>query len=332
MPYPHTIRLRGPWQVEPLARGIVANGRLIERDDNLPAAGRGTVPSDWGDLLGKDFRGRVRYRRSFNPPGALDSHERLWLVVEGVDARGCLSLNGVPLGEVHGYALWASFDVTSVVSRRNELVLDVELPAASGNSEAPLRPGRETMPGGPIGEVRLEVRSQWFIEPLAIWSLADQGQKQFALRGQVEGEGEAPLAIVINGCQRELAYLELRSGECFESVFSASDFPSWTPEQPTVAPMEIKLLAGGGAVWQSARQTGMRTAALGEHLTAVEPILPDSAYADFDSRGTQVIQHVPPTWAERVCARLAHHPCIAAWSAGSGQLSANLPDFGRQWL
>src|ERR1700752_3227561 len=118
MPYPHAIRLRGPWQLEPLARYVLTAKGSIESLDDLPAPCRTTVPSDWGSLLGDDFRGRVRYRRSFNAPPSLDPHERIWLVVEGVDARGTISLNDTPLCNVLGYALVAEFDITSLVAPR----------------------------------------------------------------------------------------------------------------------------------------------------------------------------------------------------------------------
>ena len=148
MPYPHTIRLRGPWSYQVVEQFA---GRA-----DVPRGGRTTVPVDWGGYLDSDFRGRVHYRRSFNPPSTLDPHERLWLIVEGVDPCGRVSLNGSPLGTVDGYALPASFDVTRLVAARNEVVLEVESPVQPG-----LRPGRQALPGGPIGEVRLEVRSRW---------------------------------------------------------------------------------------------------------------------------------------------------------------------------
>jgi len=333
MSYPHTIRLRGPWHFEPLARSIVTpDGQMVERADNLPPAGRGSVPSDWEGCVGRDFRGRVRYRRSFNPPGTLDSHERLWLVVEGVDAQGVISLNGIRLGAVTGYSIWASFDVTKLVGPRNEVALEVELPASADRSAGPLRPGREQLPGGPIGELRLEVRSQWFIELLAIWSLPDDDQRRFAVRGRIVGEPCAtPLAVVVGGCEHELGYLEARPGEAFEMAFAAADFPAWTTDQPTTAPIEVKLLACGESVWQQVRETGFRVAAPRDNSTRLGQILQEAAYSAFDRDGTAVIQHVPPAWAESVCPRLAHHPSVVAWSAEADS-TPQAPAFGRAWV
>lgn len=153
MPYPHAIRLRGPWEFEVLKRANETSG---ETSGMRPVSGKTSLPCDWSETLGRDFRGRVRYRRRFNRPSGLDPHERVWLVVEGVDAFGAVALNGRQLGEARGYASPASFDVTELLQPGNELLLEVELPRESAGV---LRPGRENLPGGPIGEVRLEIRA-----------------------------------------------------------------------------------------------------------------------------------------------------------------------------
>ncbi len=78
MPYPHNIRLRGPWQFEVLD----CSARDASR------SGVAKLPSDWGSELGTAFRGRVRYTRRFGRPDGLDPHERVCLVCEGADTRG----------------------------------------------------------------------------------------------------------------------------------------------------------------------------------------------------------------------------------------------------
>ena len=157
----HVIRLRGPWEYEPLARvGIDAGGARRESRESLPAAGRAHLPADWGLTLGPDFRGRVRYTRPFGLPTNLEPHEEVWLVVEGVDYFGSLAMNDTPLGELTGYlGPPAEFNVTPLLAPRNVLILEVELPNFEAGTVQPNRPGREHLPGGPIGEVRLEIRS-----------------------------------------------------------------------------------------------------------------------------------------------------------------------------
>jgi beta-galactosidase/beta-glucuronidase len=333
MPYPHAIRLRGPWQLEPLARYVLSAEGCVESADNLPTACRTTVPADWGSLLGDDFRGRVRYRRTFNPPPSLHAHERIWLVVEGVDARGTVALNGMSLGQVPGYAIVANFDVTSLISSRNEVILDVELPPDSAGKGGPLRPGREALPGGAIGDVRLEIRSAQFIDRLAIWSIGECGHQQFVAAGAIGGEpADAGLAVVISGCQRELAYTETMYGKPFNLAFEAEEFPTWSTDRPTLAPIEVKLLSGGSAVWQRQIETGFRAAEAKHAALKLTQILSDSSYRDYDRAGTAVIQQVPLAWADEVCARLAHHPSVVAWSAGTSELPPPAPTAGRPWM
>jgi hypothetical protein len=157
----HVIRLRGPWHYEPLARTALAgNGKTVVEPGELPPAGRTHLPNDWGESLGRDFRGRVRYTRHFNRPTGLDGSQHVCLVVEQVDALGHVSLNGELLGEVSAPTS-ARFDVTHRLARHNELVIEVELPRVTGQCSVLARPaGREDQPGGLVGEVRLEIDRQ----------------------------------------------------------------------------------------------------------------------------------------------------------------------------
>jgi len=163
MPDTHVIRLRGPWEYEPLARSIVAaDGILRETTDDLPPHGRVHLPTDWGSTLGGDFRGRVRYLRRFGIPTNLEPHDQVWLVIEGVDYFGAVSLNVQPIGEVVGYQSAREFDIRHLLADRNLLTLEIALPRfdAGGATGAQAdRPGRADLPGGPIGEIRLEIRS-----------------------------------------------------------------------------------------------------------------------------------------------------------------------------
>ncbi len=154
----HIIRLRGPWQYQPLARTIrMADGSSQNESGNLPPPGRAKMPADWGESLGADFRGRVLYTRTFNRPTGLDEGQRVDLVVEQVDAFGVVSLNGQPLGEVGLSDTAPRFDITALLQPHNELRIEVELPRLTADSAPLVRPGRENLPGGLIGEVRLEI-------------------------------------------------------------------------------------------------------------------------------------------------------------------------------
>jgi hypothetical protein len=155
----HVIRLRGPWEYEALARTrIAADGsRLISRE-NLPPPGRTHLPADWGATLGPDFRGLVRYTRRFGLPTHLDPHDQVSLVIDGVDFFGSVQFNGTPLGAMQGYNQPTAFEVRQLLAPRNMLLIEVELPVYESPAAGPVRPGRENLPGGLIGEVRLEIR------------------------------------------------------------------------------------------------------------------------------------------------------------------------------
>ena len=86
----HTIRLRGPWRVEPVERFVLQRGWWLTsaRALSLPAAATMTMPADWAAVRWAPiFLGRVRYRRIFQKPTGLESGERVWLVVERPRSR-----------------------------------------------------------------------------------------------------------------------------------------------------------------------------------------------------------------------------------------------------
>jgi hypothetical protein len=257
--YPHAIRLRGPWDYEILAHASTdERGQPCFPASDVAPAGRTTLPGDWGDVFGHDFRGRVRYRRRFNRPSGLDSHERVWLVAEGADARASVALNGRRLGEVPGYALHGEFDVTEWVEPGNELTLEVELPGVEPGEIRLQRPGRERKPGGPLGEVRLEVRSSVFISDLAVWAQEEHGVGRLHVSGWITGEITWPsVAVVVGGCERELMYGEFRVGERFKLAELLPELPRWPASSCPHAtlPVEIRLVAGGAAAWQTVRRT-----------------------------------------------------------------------------
>jgi hypothetical protein len=127
MSIPHVIRLRGPWDCEPVARDA-------RPDDSLAA---------------------VRCTRRFNAPTNLDALERVWLVCDAVETCARFTLNGRPLGTIDGPRAQPRIDLTVALAPHNVLLIEIDLPAdappPSGALDASLG-----LPGG-IGEVRLEI-------------------------------------------------------------------------------------------------------------------------------------------------------------------------------
>lgn len=155
---PHTIRLRGPWILEPLARtAIRPDGTSVDLSGSLPSACRTQVPSDWGDSLGADFRGRVRYARRFHRPTGMADIERIELVIERVDAFGWVWLNGQSLGEIPLGFMGFRAEIKERLEKFNLLEIQVECPVWMQPDVVQPRGPRAGLPGGLVGNVLLEI-------------------------------------------------------------------------------------------------------------------------------------------------------------------------------
>jgi len=133
--YPHRIRLRGPWECQPLARFvIVANGRQETVTTDLPAARKMTMPCRWSDGGLENFAGRVRFCRHFGYPGRIDENERVWLTFAGVEGTAEVWVNGQFLGRREEPQQPFEFEITRLLRDRNELRVEVEGPETGGLS------------------------------------------------------------------------------------------------------------------------------------------------------------------------------------------------------
>lgn len=133
------MRLIGPWDYQVLS-GQTAGDR--------PPTGRLRMPTDRTSAFGPEFVGAVRLRRRFNRPTNLDPHERVWLVIEGVEAGSPAALNGSALGEVGAAGQPVEFDVTGRLAMHNELAIDI------------VWNGQDGAAADIFGDVRLEIRFQ----------------------------------------------------------------------------------------------------------------------------------------------------------------------------
>ncbi|QDU93171.1 glycosyl hydrolase 2 galactose-binding domain-containing protein [Lignipirellula cremea] len=154
---PHVIRLRGPWRYEALAHTQQLADGSIESQPIAPIVGRCQPPCDWEQDLGRAFRGRVRYERSFNKPTGLSAGDRVDLVIQKVDAFATVWLNGQRLGEFGGDEAFRR-NVVDLLALQNLLAIEIDLPAQA--REVPPLP-RGDRPadaaGGLTGEVQLEL-------------------------------------------------------------------------------------------------------------------------------------------------------------------------------
>ena len=154
----HTIRLRGPWPVEPLQRFILQpdGSYSVTEDDLPPPVGRATMPADWSALFGAEFLGRVRYRRTFNKPTGLESGERVFLVVEPARSEARVMWKGDVLGFVCSGQAAGRFDITDRLEDHNTLEIWVDHPSLDCMRSTVGDPA-VLPPGGLVGEVRLEI-------------------------------------------------------------------------------------------------------------------------------------------------------------------------------
>jgi len=359
MSYPHLIRLRGPWQYE-----VIETGAPV----GLPLAGQMVLPADWGRQLGVSFRGRVRFTRNFGRPPGLEPHERVRLVCDGIDPHGAMLLGGQRLGNATGYALPCRADVTELLKPRNTVELNIDFPAGS----SPPRPGREQLPGGPVGEVRLEILSTNWLDDF--WMEVRDDGRQAMLRGGglVAGAvGDHPLELVIRTHARELYYTTVEPGRAMQFETPADDLPHWAGDD--ASPLEtltVKLIGGASAVWQRKFSVARRHVAwqadsqtlrmdgiaydvqrgiesslprpphessTGNALTFATQVCPEDWYVQQDRAVRAVVQQVPSAWSPLVCRRLAHHPSIVAWATSPADLKS-LPTesvdstYDRPWI
>jgi hypothetical protein len=187
--YPHRIRLRGPWEAEPLASG--------------PPPLRMTLPARWGEAGLPGFAGAVRFRRKFGLPRRIDDLERVWLTCAGVEGRSDWSLNGELLGSLALSAVTAEFEVTRRLRGRNELVVEVEA---------------ATDAGGLWGEVALEVRCSAYLRGVRAEAERSGAGVRLRVRGEVSGEAGGPLELYVLAGGGTVGYGPCRAGGAFEVV------------------------------------------------------------------------------------------------------------------
>lgn len=156
---PHSIRLRGPWEYVP-QRSDDSAIRPESAEKYHPVshpAGITTIPGDWGATLGNSFRGAVLYRRRFHSPSGITDLSRLGLVIEAVDFEAEIRLNHTLLGRLRWGDPTGEFEITSLLVPYNVLEIVVELSHTQSELRALQFPDRVGLPGGILGEVRIEI-------------------------------------------------------------------------------------------------------------------------------------------------------------------------------
>lgn len=157
--YPHRIRLRGPWECEPIAG---------------PPPRRVFMPGGWLAAGLGDFRGAALFTRKFGYPGRIDDGEHVWLTCDGCTGCREVRLNGHVLTQDHVNSF--AFDVTALLGPRNQLGVLIH---------------GDTDDAGLWGEIALEIRRDAYLTEVRIVQ-ADQGA---AVLGNAIGTSPQPLEM-----------------------------------------------------------------------------------------------------------------------------------------
>ena len=217
--YPHRIRLRGPWECEPVQR------RGDDAELPLPPPCRMAMPSRWSEGGLPGFSGRVRFRRRFHYPGRIDDYERVWLTFAGIDGEAEVRLNDQVLGHISAAS---EFEITSLLLPRNELVIEIENSAEQG---------------GLWSEVALEVRCTAYVRDLRCLALLKGDSVDLRVCGQVVGMADRPLELYLLLDRSVVAYQVVTAtaeGQPFEMV---------VPSLPAGnLPVQVDLV-NGAVVW-----------------------------------------------------------------------------------
>jgi hypothetical protein len=212
--YPHRIRLRGPWECEPLARLVTrSDGGVDTVTTDLPVKRRVLMPCRWGAAGLHEFAGRVRFVRRFGYPGRLDAHERVWLTFEGVDQSAQVTLNGQHLGNHVGAQEPFEFEVTALLRERNELIVDVEAPRGDG---------------GLWGEVAMEVRATAFLRKLHVWAESTESTTTLQVTGELIGTCERLLELYVQCDRFNVAYMTLEADPAGKPFALVAEGLQWT--------------------------------------------------------------------------------------------------------
>ena len=156
----HTIRLRGPWQMEKLAAELAdgeGQGTSSLGEPELPPSTRVKLPIARAEVLPVDFCGRLRFARRFQRPTGLEPHETVRLVLEVPWTVAVVTLNEHPLEVEPTSGARTEWNITARLADANVLVIELEYRADDG-APADVPPADGAPADAPLlGEVWLEI-------------------------------------------------------------------------------------------------------------------------------------------------------------------------------
>lgn len=259
------LDLDGPWQ--------------FTAGDRQPAAI--AVPGCWeAQGYPKTLDGPVRYQRTVTLPPEW-AGRRVLAEFDAASYAATVYCNGRPAGSHHG--LWTPFAVDlSPVLQPGANTLEVEVTKPSHAISGGLYPMRSSLAGflpdvattfgGLWQSVRLRA-VQYGFEALQV--AADPLQRQVRVAAEVvapaAGPDAAPLVVQVEvqfaGASAARCELPVAPGAPFQLLLPVPDAVFWSPAQPALYTVHVRLLAAGAVAAAATRRTGFRRlAAQGELL------------------------------------------------------------------
>lgn len=285
--------------------------------------------------------------RSFGRPTGLTAVESVWLVIDPALLEAEVVCNGHGLRPLDQAGAPLEFNITSLLSERNELRL-----AAGWLPTLPVIGRGISLPEG---LVTLEIRREAWIKDLRLTIVGlEERDAALVLAGEVVVRAEASsLSLLALSQGRELAYRDVVAGE-FRLDAAASEMPRWKlGERNALVDLELRLVAAGNCCWQARLPVaasppvevfdraalevsgqrfawptngqplapGFEPAAFARGLAETGPlvalsrVLPHAFYQACDELGVGVLQQWPPGTSRGVLHQLLRHPSILAWRA-----------------
>jgi hypothetical protein len=186
------------------------------------------MPCHWREALG-DFAGCVRYRRHFSWVTPLAEQERVWLTFAGATESIIVHLNDHLICQQDEARRPCALEVTRLLQRRCELVVDVTSP---------------TTDGGLWGEVALEVRCTAFLQNLKAIAINRGGQARLEVSGEIAGTHHRPLDLYLLASDATVTNISVEAGQPFVITGEA-------PPTPLAdVPWRLELI-DGATVWDA---------------------------------------------------------------------------------
>lgn len=269
--------LNGEWQFrwDPQDEGIKAGWQNGGRDI-YPLRIR--VPAGWeSELSGinrKDYKGVAWYRREFTLPAAWQG-KSVHLCFGAVDYHATVWLNGTKLGEHHGGYSEFRFDITRQLKLKgtNTLVVRVEDNTDLRTPIGKQIPAWYTSTSGIWQTVWLETTGGAWISRFKVMALANDQHEptgEMKLELELDHHGEAQEAIVeVRSPNRKFETVSMRlppGGSKTVFHFQVPNPRFWSPDSPTLYPMQIRVKDGSGRLQDTVNTYfGIRTVAWGSY-------------------------------------------------------------------